>query len=136
MNAKQSIITIVATICMTGCTPKSTPNYHFVPIENVGVVYAYYSAMRYGLAGGHDRIIVLRDTNQMDTNYFFYRDHLYYKVTGGHLEIVLSDFPTSKDRTFNIEGIDVRLLNSLDYWDFESNHEKNGYSIIKTSAID
>lgn len=132
MSVKHIIIMVSTVICMVGCTPKDEPNYHFVPIIKDGKVYAYISAMTYGLAGGHDRIIVLQDTTQMDSNYFFYRDHLFYKVTDNHLEIVLSESASEREAVFEMEGIDVRLLNQLEYSEFLSNYKKNGYTKVET----
>ena len=131
MNTKHKVIIVFAVICMVGCTPKSGSNYHFVPIIKDGKVYAYISAMTYGLAGGHDRIIVQRDTTLMDSNYFFYRDHLLYRVTDDHLEIVLSELPYS-DSDFKMEGIEVKFLNQLEYSELLSNYKKNGYTKIET----
>lgn len=132
MRARHFIIIVSAIICMVGCTPKGGSNYHFVPIIKEGKVYAYISAMTYGLGGGHDRIIVLRDTTQMDSNYFFYRDHLFYKVTDDHLEIVLSESPLNRDVVFEMEGIDVKFLDQMEYPDFLSNYKKNGYTKVET----
>lgn len=131
MKAKRLIIEIVVVALFLGCTHNSESNYHFVPIVKDGEVYAYISAMTYGLAGGHDRIIVLQDTTQIDSNYIFYRDHLFYKIDD-HLEIVLLDFPSSKDIVYGIEGIDVKLLNQLDYISFLDHYKEDGYTMVET----
>lgn len=119
--------------CMMECTPQDSSNLHFVPILENGDVYAYISAMTYGLAGGHDRIIVTRDTNKIDSNYIFYCDHLFYRIIENHLEIVLSEAGSVRDVMFKMEGIDVKLLNQLEYMEFLSNYKNDGYTKVETN---
>lgn len=118
-----------------GCAQKNVNQqlpYKFQPIISNGRIYAYISAMSYGIAGNHDRIMVQIDTNNLDSNYYFYCNKLYYKVLDDYLEIIVGDFAVKKGTVFDVEGIKVKIADQFEFSDLKGNYKKNGYTLVTT----
>ena len=101
---KKLVIILFAFVTL-GCSHKNMSQHkfcNFQPIVNDGRTYAYISAKSYGIAGNHDRIMVQIDTNNLDTNYYFYTNELFYKVSNDCLEIIVGDFAVKKNTIFDI----------------------------------
>ena len=133
-NMKKLIVILFAFVIL-GCHHKNMYQHrscNFRPIVNNGQIYAYISAKSYGIAGNHDRIMVQIDTNNLDTNYYFYTNELYYKVSNDWLEIVVGDFAVKKNTIFDIKEINVKIIDQFEYSNFKNNYKNMGYTLVST----
>ena len=114
---KKAILTL-AVLCgiglMTGCksgTANEKTNYHFRPICSMGdYTYGYVSAMTYGVSGNHERIMVQRDTNNIDSNYIFYGNVIYLTPSCDILTIFVPDVFVKENAVFDDPDLEVIVL--------------------------
>ena len=108
----------------------------FFPIHDSGYTYAYVSAERYGLAGGHERIMIQKDTNNIDSNYCFYGNELYIAPSADGLMVFVPKCFVVKGAEFSDPDIEIVVLAQTEYNKLKAEAGKRGLTRISVYPPD
>ena len=108
----------------------------FFPIHDSGYTYAYVSAERYGLSGGHERIMIQKDTNNIDSNYCFYGGELFIAPSADILQVYVLNCYVKKDADLSDSDIDVIVLTQTEYDKLKAEANQRGLTRISVYPPD
>ena len=122
---------------MTACKSGNNNTVRrFFPIHDSGYTYAYVSAERYGLAGGHERIMIQKDTNNIDSSYCFYGNELHIAPAADILQVYVQNCFVKKDADLSDSDIDVIVLTRTEYDKLKAEASQHGLTRISVYPPD
>ena len=123
-------------VMMTACKSDFSVGKRFFPIYDSGYTYAYVSAERYGLSGGHERIMIQKDTNNIDSSFCFYGSELFIAPSADILQVYVLNCYVKKDVDFSDSDIDVIVLTQTEYEKIKAEAGKRGLTRISVYPPD
>lgn len=138
-NTKKAFL-LGAMVCalgmMSACKNDNSKGKRFFPIFDSGYTYAYISAETYGLSGGHERIMIQKDTNNIDSNYCFYGNELFIAPSADILQVYVLNSFVKKDADLSDSDIDVIVLTQTEYNKLKAEASKRGLTRISVYPPD